>query len=313
MARWIVSPSADQLLYRVRAYLPSLSGASLAVAQHVLDDPTTVVSLSISELASLSGTSQASVTRFCRTIGLSGYAEFRLKLASDLGRATVATWDRDLGSSIAIDDPPERVASVLAAAGIHALQDTSAQLDHDAVVHAAEAIASAPRCIFYGVAGSAMVAQEAQLRLHRIGRPVWAFSDVHQAKVSAALLAKGDVFVGISRSGRTREVIETMTEAHEHGATTIALTSFPGSALVAEADIVLTTPVHDTDTRHGSLAARYAQLLVIDCLYSLVAQQTYDVSVEALASTAQALAPSRRPGAVARRKPAARAAGGASS
>ncbi len=44
---------------------------------------------------------------------------------------------------------------------------------------------------------------------------------------SAALLRTGDVALGISHTGQTRETIETLAEAGSHGATTVALTGFP--------------------------------------------------------------------------------------
>ena len=60
----------------------------------------------------------------------------------------------------------------------------------------------------------------------RIRVPVWYRSDSHTALTNAALLGPGDVAIGLSHSGRTREVIETLAEAADHGALTVAVTSF---------------------------------------------------------------------------------------
>jgi DNA-binding MurR/RpiR family transcriptional regulator len=281
--------------------MPRLSRASLLVAQQVLDDPAVVVASSISELAELCGTSQASVTRFCQSIGLSGYPELKVRIAADLGRSPESSWSRDVGAEIEAADSPERIGAILAASDVRAIQQTLEQLDAKAIAAAAEALTLAPRIDVFGLGGSRIVADELQLRLHRIGRPVWSCSDSHVALMSAALHRDQDVFFAVSRSGRTVEVVEATAEAHRRGSTTIALTSFPSSPLAAVSDIVLTTHVQDTSVRHGSLAARYSQLLVADVVYSVVAQHTFARSAEALSETANALAPHRLPASSRRR------------
>jgi DNA-binding MurR/RpiR family transcriptional regulator len=299
---WAVPSVGGDVLLRIRGATPRLSRTALLVAQQVLDDPAVVVASSISELADLCGVSQASVTRFCQSLGLAGYPDLKFRIAAELGRSPEASWSHDVGAEIEASDPPERIAAILAATDVRALQQTLEQLDTKAIAQAAEAITLANRIDVFGVGGSALIASELQLRLHRIGRPIWACSDSHVALMSAALHRPGDVFFAVSRSGRTVEVVEATAEAHARGSTAVALTSFPGSPLAAASDIVVTTHVEDIEVRHGSLAARYAQLLVADTIYSVVAQQTFARSAEALAQTASALVSHRRMPAVRRRR-----------
>jgi DNA-binding MurR/RpiR family transcriptional regulator len=291
--QWEVPPVGGDLLLRIRSVMPRLPKTALKVAQQVLDDSAIVTTCSIAEMAALCGTSQASVTRFCQALGLSGYPELKLRLAAEVGRSPQLTWELDLGAEISAEDPPEKLASVLANANVRAIQQTLEMLDGHALVDAASAVSSARRIVVFGVGGSGLIAQDLQLRLSRIDLPVWAPADSHSALMTVSLLTPDDVFLGISRSGRTVEVVEAMNEAHSRGATTIALTSFPSSPLGDRASIVLTTHVQDTSVRHGSLAARYAQLLVVDCVYTAVAQQTYERSTEALTLTTRVLASHR--------------------
>ncbi len=278
---------------RIRSVMPRLPEASLKVARQVLDDSAAVMTSSIAELAKLCGTSQASVTRFCQALGLSGYPELRLRLAAESGRAPELSWELDLGVDIGPDDSTTHIATVLASTDIRAIQRTLELLEAADLEPAASAIVAARRVNIYGAGGSALVAQELQFRLSRLGLAVWSHVESHAALMAAALMRPGDVFFAVSRSGRTTEAIEALAEAKDRGAMTIALTSFPNSPLGVAADIVLTTPVEDTSVRHGSLAARYAQLLMIDCVYTAVAQRTYEISTEALTLTSRALASHR--------------------
>src|SRR5215475_15793816 len=76
-------------LVRIRSLLPGLARAEQRVAQVVLDDPAAVAHRSITEVAEAAGTSETTVTRFCKAIGVGGYPELRLALAADAARTAV--------------------------------------------------------------------------------------------------------------------------------------------------------------------------------------------------------------------------------
>jgi DNA-binding MurR/RpiR family transcriptional regulator len=281
--------NSDGTLVRVRSLLPEFTGALRRVAEQVLADPAAASRATIVELAERSGTSPATVTRFCRALGFDGYADLRLGIAAETGRARSAGWTVDIGREIQPGDPLERVLGQIMAADTQAMNDTAALLDLREVERAAVAIASAPRVNIFGASGSALVGEEMQFSLHRIGVPVWAWTDVHNGLASAALSRAGDVALGISHSGDTRETIELLAEASSRGATTIALTSFPRSPLAELADIVLLTATQATTFRPDALSARHPQLVVLDLLYVAVAQRTHERSHAAFQRTAQAV------------------------
>jgi DNA-binding MurR/RpiR family transcriptional regulator len=281
----------DGVLARLRTRLPEFTGALQRVAALVLDDPANAARSTIVELAERSGTSPATVTRFCRALGFDGYADLRLGIAGETGRAArTGGWSVDIGREIQPGDPLERVLGQIMAADTRAMQDTAALLDLLEVERAAEAIAAASRVDVYGASGSALVGAEMQLCLHRIGVAAWAWTDVHNGLASAALLGPGDVALGISHSGQTRETIEVIAEAGSKGATTVALTSFPRSPLADVADVVLLTATQATTFRPDALSARHPQLVVLDLLYIAVAQRTHERAHASFQVTAQAVA-----------------------
>ncbi|BCB78469.1 MurR/RpiR family transcriptional regulator [Phytohabitans flavus] len=281
--------AVDGVLLAVRAKLPEFTGALRRVADQVLTDPAGAARATIVELAERSGTSPATVTRFCRALGFEGYAELRLGIAAETGRARAAGWTVDIGREIEPGDPLEKVLEQIMAADTRAMHDTAALLDLAEVARAADAIAGAARVNIFGASGSALVGEEMQFSLHRIGVAAWAWTDVHNGLASAALLRAGDVALGISHSGQTRETIEMLAEAGSHGATTVALTSFPRSPLAEIADVVLLTATQATTFRPDALSARHPQLVVLDLLYIAVAQRTHDRAHAAFQRTAQAV------------------------
>jgi DNA-binding MurR/RpiR family transcriptional regulator len=283
------------LLGRLRTELATLPVALQRVAEQILIAPEETARSTIIDLAERAGTSTATVTRLCRVFGYRGYAEVRVAVATETGRAAQARWDTDIDREIGPDDPLDHLLAVVASADARAIQDTAGQVNLAAVDRVAEAVATAARVDLFGLGSSGNAAREMAFRLERIRIPVWHRPDPHSALTNAALLGPGDVAIGLSHSGRTREVIEVLSEASDHGALTVAVTSFPRSPLAEVADVVMTTAVQETTFRLAALSALHSQLLVLDLIYVAVAQRTYQRTNEAFEVTARAVDAHRLP------------------
>jgi DNA-binding MurR/RpiR family transcriptional regulator len=276
---------------RIRELLPGLPEAQRATAVLILDDPAAVARMTILDLADACKVSTGSITRFCRSLGLPGYAALRIALASDTGRSGQETWQANIGRQISEHDELGRVADAISAAVRHSVGETLGRLDLSAVDRAASAIAGARRVEICGVGGSAGMGTEFQHRIFRIGVPAWSWSDTQVALTGAALLGPHDVMLAISHSGRTREVTDLAAEAAAQGATTVAITNDLGSPLARRVDLVLATTVRTDAPGHATILSRHAQMAVLDLLYIAVAQRTYDQSTEAMAATSEAVRP----------------------
>jgi DNA-binding MurR/RpiR family transcriptional regulator len=242
--------------------------------------------MTISELATAATTSETTVLRFSKRLGLSGYPRLRLALAeaSAHPRALAAS-QTDISAADSIDD----VVRKIALADASAVEETAQQLDRDTLAQTAKTIDRAVRVDVYGYGASALVAADLQQKLHRIGCLAFAWNDPHLALTSAALLGPRDIAIGISHSGTTRETIESIVTAKANGARTVAITNFPLSPLAQAADLVLTTAARETALRSGATASRIAALTVVDCLYIVVAQRNLRSTRKAVKSTRDAV------------------------
>ena len=271
-----------------------MPGAFARIASEIVADPDAAAHASIVDLAERAGTSAATVTRFSRLLGFKGYASLRVAVAAETGRAEQARWETDISGDISPDDSLDGVLKVIATADTRAIQATAAGLDMGDVERVSAAIATAGRVEIFGLGSSGAAGREMAFRLERIRIPVWSRSDTHAALTNAALLGPGDVAIGLSHSGRTKEVIETLAEASDHGALTVAVTSYPRSPLAETADVVFTTSVHETTFRLAALSALHSALLVLDLIYVAVAQRTYERTTEAFELTVRAVDAHRR-------------------
>ncbi|SEB41574.1 DNA-binding transcriptional regulator, MurR/RpiR family, contains HTH and SIS domains [Paramicrobacterium humi] len=281
---------------RIQASLPVMPTAMSKIADVLLENPAAPINLSITELAEEAGTSAATVTRFCKLIGYSGYTQFRVGVASDIGRGDAhESWRADIGREFHPEDKPREVLRTLLNEHVRGIEATAGMLDLDELESVARAIATCRHLDIYGIGGSAVMAGELQARLYRIGVNAHCWGEVHGGLTSAALQSKNSVAIGISNTGRTDETIQMLSQAASSGAFTVAVTHAPESPLAALADVTIITAAPDLYLQPDDLSAKHSQLFVLDMLYLLVAQQNFAETATKLAASAMAVSGHRRP------------------
>lgn len=277
------------LIVQISGLLPSLSPAEQRVARQVIADPAAAARRTITELATQAGTSEATVIRFCRSVGMEGYPQLRIRLAAEAARRAEPPDSRVVGGDIPPGADMAQIIATITFNDSRAVEETAEQLDPATCERVVDILANAYRVDVFGVGASGFVASDFQQKLHRIGRTAFYWPDIHTALTSAALLSKGDVAFGISHTGSTADTMEVLRQARERGATTIALTNFPRSPITEYADYVLTTAARETTYRSGATASRLAQLTVVDCLFVGVAGRNRARTNRALEATAAAV------------------------
>jgi DNA-binding MurR/RpiR family transcriptional regulator len=252
------------ILMRISSLYPSFSRAERLVADAILKDPKTTRALSITQLGQMCRVSQATVNRFCRTLGCDGYKEFKLALVEELvpqrHRPVDVHSDVDEADSL-----PILVQKVLAL-DIEAIRDTLEYLNLDVFQKAVEALVSARLVCTYGVGSSLPVAMDLYYRFVRSGLQCRFTPDSHMQAISAGLLGPGDVAVAVSYSGETQDTLDCVELAAESGAATICITNFPQSSLAQRCQISLITSAKKTYWMNEAVTTRLAQLALSDAL-----------------------------------------------
>jgi DNA-binding MurR/RpiR family transcriptional regulator len=280
----------------IRQAEPSLRSAEQRVARHILDNPGSVLNLSIGQMAGATGTSQSTVLRFTKNLGYSGYREFRLAMARSVDReeAQQGRFSIEHGE-INDTDTAEQVVAKVAYNEARTIEQTAEFLDLDSVERVVSAMAAADRIEMYGIGSSALACLDLQQKLHRIGLFAFAWSDAHLALTSAALLTPQSVAVGVSYTGQTIETNHALELAAGSGAMTVAITNYPDSSLAELADEVLLTMARETRFRSGAMSSRIAQLAIIDILFIRLAQRMFDQASQSIKRTHDAVLHHRMP------------------
>jgi DNA-binding MurR/RpiR family transcriptional regulator len=272
------------ILLQIKQILPLLPDQERRVGDYALDHPHEVVGFSITRLAEVSGTSTTTVSRFCRRIGSEGYRQFKIALARE--------WGSPQNLIYVEAQPDDTLASVtqkIFAANIQALRDTQRTLDLDVLQRVVDAMLRAGRVDIYATGGAGIAARELHFKCLQLGINANAFLDSQMQVMSAAALTPKDVGIGISHTGMQRHVAEALTLANTGGATTIALTSYPGTPVVRAADIVLLTTSLAAAIAYDSPTVRSAQLALVDVIYEAMLLKRRDTARENMARVAKAI------------------------
>ncbi len=273
----------------IEAAASTLPPSLARIAAVVRENPSTVIDMTINELAQRCSTSVASVVRFCRAIGFSGYAPLRMALATELGKEAAQFSARGaFGSEISDADSLREAVSKLAALELLAIEETVESLDFDILDAAIDDIDRAERILLYGIGASQFVAEDLAHKLLRVGRNAHVLSDPHEAIAATVLHAGPTVAIGFSHSGTTSETVHFLQTASSNGAATIAVTSAKDSPLAHQADHALFTEVRESTFRAGAMVSRIAQLTLVDCLFIGVAKRRFAETVDALQRTREA-------------------------
>ena len=107
--------------------------------------------------------------------------------------------------------------------------------------------------------------------------------------IAASHLKPGDLAVGVSHSGSSKDIVDAMKIAKTRGAATIALTNIGKSPIMKTADITLETSSDETQHSILALNSRIAQLAIIDALYDYIVIKKGDEAKQAIQDTEKAL------------------------
>lgn len=248
------------LLEQIQGRLDELNKAERKVAEVILLNPQQATRFSIAALAQAAKVSEPTVNRFCRSFGVSGYPELKLQLAQSL--ASGAAY---VSRAVEADDDPAAYTQKIFGSAIASLDSACQQLDPQQVSRAVDMMIQARQIHFFGLGASAPVALDAQHKFFRFNLAVSAHADVLMQRMLASVAHTGDLFVIISYTGRTRELVEIARVARDNGAIVLGITA-PESPLAHECTETLEviTP-EDTDV-YMPMTSRMIHLALIDVL-----------------------------------------------
>ena len=263
----------DNILIKIREMRNSFTPVERLVGDYILENAKEIPHLSIKELAQSSKTSDASVLRFCKTMGYNGYRNFIVSISASLGSR-----DEDLKDQYTDIQPGDDLSTIISNISLNnmkSIEDTLSVIDRNEIAKAVELLCQSKRIVFFGVGASGIVCKDGEQKFSRINKMCHAYIDGHSQLTAATLLEKDDVAIFISKSGATSDIIDALDIALKNKAKCIAITKYNKSELALRANIVLSISTPEITIRSGAMGSRIAMLTIIDILFAGVASAEY--------------------------------------
>lgn len=264
-----------KLLRELSSTLKFMSSKEKKIAEYILLNATTFTGLSLKQFSELSNVSQGSIVNFSKKYTGGGFPVLKMEVAS----------------CVAVEEKKQKIASV---AGEYksitydvferikaSLDNTYAVNDEESILSVVKKILLAKKVEVCGVYRSAVVANDFYLQLVQLGIPANFVSDVLTCAISASFLDSESLFIAISFSGRTKDVIDAVKIAKEKNVPVVCITGNKNSPLAKLSDQVLVAATSGSEDGTAT-ETRLSQIALTDAICKILAQKLKgDVAVNA--------------------------------
>ena len=249
------------------AFLPPIQKK---IGSFVISNPQKAINMSISSLTSASGArSEASVVKFYKELGFSGYHEFKVTLATEI--ANQGQTAPEQFTTILPSDSIAIVRNKIFQSAVHVLDMNNIDLEDDTLEQIVERIEASQRIVVLGYGTSAVAAYDLFVKLSRLGLDCHYTTDEHATAIILGNPREKDLLFCFSFSGETKNLV-AQAELVKGKIPIICISGEENSQLAQLSDIYLPIQSFETTYRNESIVSRYVQLATIDIIFSRLAQ-----------------------------------------
>lgn len=243
-----------------------LSEMERRVADFILQNVSEVPRLSVREIARISQTSSATVSRFVRHLGYESFSSFRLAVASEQG------FEEEALESVTEISPDNVTGSVeyVLETKIQELRSTASQLSPTSVERVVELIKRSDTVHFAAVGNSIPVCSNLAFKLGQIGIRCVCPPTTESMILASLSLRRTDVLFVVSSSGYSRRLETIVDNAEDSGTPVVLLTSNPSSELAERAEVVLNAVSRDQLLAGKQFSSHVSSDFVTEMLFLLV-------------------------------------------
>lgn len=241
--------------------------AEKKIADCIIERKEDVIEMTVAELAKASGTSDATVSRFCRRCGFKGFQHLKMSLAREVleerGKSI------QVSNDILREDISQSLQNILANK-VAELTQTVSMMEPKKLEEILACLEAAGTVQVAAVGNTIPVALDFSFKLNQLGIPAVS-GTIWETQIAYTLnMKKGDVVVVISNSGMSRRLLTLVEGAKENGVTVISVTNSPESPVAAASDYHITTATREKLLLDEFCFSRVSATMVVEVLYLLL-------------------------------------------
>ena len=273
--------STPKTLRKIRQAYSSFHGNYIRIADQILRNPGLLIRDKVSDVAAACDCDSAQIIRFCQKLGFKGFTDMKRAISHDFIPLQTQVDPESIGQKKGF----QRLISDFRNDYIRTVNDTATMFEEETITAVVRAVRNAKKILICGTGASGIVAEDFQMKLVRMGYPVFQHSKPTMNKMMCSLMDKNDLLIAISFSGESADTLNYVRNAAKNGCKIAAITNYPNSPLAKIADYPLITAAEENDFRIGAMTSRLSQLMTVDILAIMLALKDAEKTERNLAKT----------------------------
>lgn len=249
------------------------------IAQQILQDPEKILHQSIQDLALQTFSSTSSIVRLCRKIGLKGFKDFKLQLASQLHHQPEETLFVDADFPFSEDDTYTDITMKLRELSIHSLNQTASLFSDDTLEACVKRLTTAKHVGIFAYGDTAIPALNFQNRMMKIGYHILSAHVPGEDHHLANTFNENDCAILLSYSGESKNNYHIAKILKQRNVQLIVLTADPDSHIGKLADILFPVALNESkDVKLSTFSSQLSMDYLLNALYSCVFVANYEIN-----------------------------------
>ncbi len=238
--------------------------AEKKIADYILAHKSEMIDMTVAELAMASGTSDATVSRFCRRCGFNGFHHLKINLAKEIAEERGNSVE--VSNDISRENLSQSLYNILANK-VAELTQTITMMDTDELDRILNVIESAKTVQLVAVGNTIPVAMDGSFKFNQLGIAAVSGTIWETQMAFTCNLKEGDAVIIISNSGFSKRLMTLAAVAKENHTPIIAITNNPSSPLGQVCDYHITTATREKLLLGEFCFSRVSATTVIEILY----------------------------------------------
>lgn len=245
--------------------LPQMSLTDKKIASIVIENPNKVVDFTIAQLAKESDVSEASVSRFCKNIDVSGFHQLKIKLAK------ISTQD-DGYKVVDETDLQKSLGNIISNKSLE-IRKTIENLSEEKIKQILQIFTKSRMIQFSAEGNTYPVVEDAIYKFNQLGILAIGNSSWETSLAQTMNLTEDDVLVVISNSGESKELLEQIKIANQKNIKVISMTNHKDSPIAKESKYHLETAVRQNIFQSEYYFSRISAATLIETIFLLLASK----------------------------------------
>lgn len=259
------------VLDKILCVYNNLFEAEKKIADYVINNKEKVIEMTVSELASQSNVSEATIVRFCKKCDLKGFHHLKISIAKEM----VNSKENNISNELDSNNIGQSLQNILANK-IEELKQTISMMNEEDIKNILDLIKNARIVQFAAVGNTIPVAMDGTYKFNQLGISAVTNTIWETQLALAYTLTEKDVVIVISNSGSSKNLVTLLEIANERKAITISITNHENSPVANESKYHINTATRERLFLDEFSFSRVSAMLVIETLYLLLTRDKKD-------------------------------------